>query len=43
MMPTFQYATVRGLKMFYRETGSKKSPVMKLRSSEARKAPSGLR
>lgn len=29
-MPTFQYATVRGLKMFYREAGAKESPTMVL-------------
>lgn len=29
-MPTFQYATVRGLKMFYREAGSKTSPTIVL-------------
>lgn len=29
-MPTFQYATVRGLKMFYREAGSKESPTIVL-------------
>ena len=29
-MPTFQYATVRGLRMFYREAGSKASPTIVL-------------
>ncbi len=29
-MPTFQHATVRGLKMFYREAGSKDSPTIVL-------------
>lgn len=29
-MTTFQYATVRGLKMFYREAGSKESPTIVL-------------
>jgi pimeloyl-ACP methyl ester carboxylesterase len=29
-MPTFQYATVRGLKMFYREAGDKNSPTIVL-------------
>ena len=29
-MPTFQYAAVRGLKMFYREAGSKDSPTIVL-------------
>jgi len=29
-MPSFQYATVRGLKMFYREAGSKESPTIVL-------------
>ena len=29
-MPRFQYATVRGLKMFYREAGSKGSPTIVL-------------
>ena len=29
-MPTYQHATVRGLKMFYREAGSKKSPTIVL-------------
>jgi pimeloyl-ACP methyl ester carboxylesterase len=29
-MTTFQYATVRGLKMFYREAGSSKSPTVVL-------------
>lgn len=29
-MPTFQYATVRGLKMFYREAGAKESPTIVL-------------
>jgi pimeloyl-ACP methyl ester carboxylesterase len=29
-MPTFQYATVRGLKMFYREAGAKDSPTIVL-------------
>lgn len=29
-MPTFQYASVRGLKMFYREAGSKESPTIVL-------------
>ncbi len=29
-MPTFQYATVRGLKVFYREAGSKNSPTIVL-------------
>jgi pimeloyl-ACP methyl ester carboxylesterase len=29
-MPTFQYATVRGQKMFYREAGSKGSPTIVL-------------
>ena len=29
-MPTFQYATVRGLRMFYREAGSKESPTIVL-------------
>lgn len=29
-MSTFQYATVRGLKMFYREAGSKESPTIVL-------------
>ena len=29
-MPTFQNATVRGLKMFYREAGSKESPTIVL-------------
>jgi pimeloyl-ACP methyl ester carboxylesterase len=30
MMPSFQYATVRGLKMFYREAGAKESPTIVL-------------
>lgn len=29
-MPSFQYATVRGLRMFYREAGSKESPTIVL-------------
>ena len=29
-MTTFQYATVRGLKVFYREAGSKTSPTIVL-------------
>ena len=29
-MPTFQYATVRGLTMFYREAGNKESPTIVL-------------
>jgi pimeloyl-ACP methyl ester carboxylesterase len=29
-MPMFQYATVRGLKMFYREAGAKESPTIVL-------------
>lgn len=29
-MPTFQYATVRGSRMFYREAGSRKSPTIVL-------------
>ena len=29
-MPTYQHATVRGLKMFYREAGSKSSPTIVL-------------
>jgi pimeloyl-ACP methyl ester carboxylesterase len=29
-MPAFQYATVRGLRMFYREAGSKESPTIVL-------------
>jgi len=29
-MPTFQYAAIRGLKMFYREAGSKDSPTIVL-------------
>jgi pimeloyl-ACP methyl ester carboxylesterase len=29
-MSTFQYATIRGLKMFYREAGSKESPAIVL-------------
>src|ERR1700744_4356694 len=29
-MPTYQHATVRGLKMFYREAGSKDSPTIVL-------------
>jgi len=29
-MPTFQHATVRGLKMFYREAGAKESPTIVL-------------
>jgi pimeloyl-ACP methyl ester carboxylesterase len=29
-MPTFQYATVRGLRMFYREAGSRQSPTIVL-------------
>jgi pimeloyl-ACP methyl ester carboxylesterase len=29
-MPTYQHATIRGLKMFYREAGSKSSPTIVL-------------